>query len=355
MSKKTLLVVIGISFGAAIFASVLFFDTEGFLTAETVSPKPQNLLAPAVALPVLAAAPLFRGISSWINSGPLGPAEMRGKVTLVDFWTYSCINCIRTLPHLNEWHRKYKDNGLIIVGVHAPEFDFEKKKENVEDAVKKYGIRYPVALDSEHETWRAFDNQYWPAHYLVDTHGNIRYRSFGEGHYAETEAAIQSLLLEAGLLSLDKITQTKEPPPDIDIKKIGTPEIYLGYLRINNVGNTDSDILPDTRHVFDEPADLVSNRYYYSGAWTIGPESSELTDGTGKLLLRYKASKVNIVAETSDGKDMSLDIFLDGEPKGAVHVSSPQLYNLIDAAGDWHTLEIRVPRPGLRVFSFTFG
>lgn len=344
----------------AIIASVLFFNKKGFLVEkETGSSKPQNLLAQAAKLPVEAEAPSLIGISGWINSGPLSDGDLRGKVVLVDFWTYSCINCIRTLPHLNEWHKKYKDNGFIILGVHSPEFEFEKKKENVEAAVKKYGVEYLVALDSDHETWNAFGNQYWPAHYLIDAQGNIRYHSFGEGHYAETEAAIQNLLLEAKLLTLDKITEIKEPPADTNFQNIGTPEIYLGYLRINNAGNIDSNTKPDLSHIFSEPkiSDLSQSRFYFAGTWTIGSEFSELKKENGKLILRYKADKVNIVAESEDGKENSIEIFLDGKLKGTVTISSPQLYNLIDAAGDynWHTLEIRIPRSGLRVFTFTFG
>lgn len=332
----------------------------GFIvTKENTSSEPQNFLTQAAKLPIEAKAPSLRGISGWINSGPLSNDDLRGKVVLVDFWTYSCINCIRTLPHLNEWHKKYKDNGLVILGLHSPEFDFEKKKENVEAAVKKYDVKYPVALDSEHESWKAFANQYWPAHYLVDVAGNIRYHSFGEGHYAETEAAIQNLLLEAKLLTLDKITKIKEAPADASFQDIGTPEIYLGYSRINNVGNIDPDTKPDLSHVFSEPklSDLLPSRFYFAGAWTIGPEFSELSDGKGKLILRYKAGKVNIVAETKDGRKISAEIFLDGKSKGIVPVSSPQLYNLIDTGSDynWHTLEIRIPHPGFRIFTFTFG
>ncbi len=323
MSKETSLV--GIGFIAVILISILFLNKKG--------------------------------ISEWINSNPLSEADLKGKVVLVDFWTYSCINCIRTLPHLNEWHKKYKDNGLIILGVHSPEFDFEKKKENVEAAVKKYNIEYPVALDSEHATWNAFNNQYWPAHYLVDAKGNVRHHSFGEGHYAETESAIQNLLLEAGLLTLDKIVAPKELLPDANFRNIGTPEIYLGYLRINNLGNKDAGARPNEPHTFVEPMEIEENRFYFVGDWTIGSEASELTEGSGKLILRYKAGKVNIVAGSKDGAEIPIKILLDKKSAPEVIISSPQLYNLVNTAGDgvWHTLEIRIPRPGLRVFTFTFG
>lgn len=343
---------------AAGLTSFLILDKKGFLTdKETLLSQPQNLLANTVKLPIEKPTPTLTGILGWINSAPLSEPDLRGRVVLIDFWTYSCINCIRTLPHLNEWHKKYKDNGLVILGVHSPEFDFEKNKENVQAAVKKYNIEYPVALDSNHETWNAFENQYWPAHYLVDIKGRIRYHSFGEGHYAETESAIQNLLGEAGLLTLDKITEVKEPPADTNLQGIGTPEIYLGYQRINNAGNIDSDTKPDLPHTFTEPTSIEKNKFYFTGTWTIGPEAAELAKRAGKLTLRYRASKVNIVAESRDSKEIPLEIFLDGKSKRTVSISSPQLYNLIDATGDgnWHTLEIRIRAPRLRVFTFTFG
>lgn len=353
---------ITVFFLAAVFLVVIISNKKGFTVAkETSSPSSRNVLAQTATLPVEARAPspLLHGISGWINSHPFSDADLRGKVVLVDFWTYSCINCIRTIPHLQTWYEKYKDNGLIILGVHSPEFDFEKKTEHVAEAVKKYGITYPVVLDSEHETWNAFGNQYWPAHYLIDIQGNIRYHNFGEGHYAETEAAIQQLLLEAKLLTLGNITGTEEPPADANFQAMGTPEIYLGYVRINNAGNIDGDTKPNLPHTFREPksSDLSPSRFYFAGTWIIGPEFSELSTRSGKLILRYKASKVNIVAESKDGKEIPVEIFLDGKLKGVATISSPQLYNLIDAAGDdtWHTLEIRIPDSGFRAFTFTFG
>lgn len=354
---KLLAIVVLIITAAGVFI-IFNKNKQGFIVAkDTYSLSSKNLLAKAERLPVLGAAPELRGIKGWLNTKPLSLKDLRGKVALLDFWTYSCINCIRTIPHLEAWYEKYKGNEFVILGVHSPEFDFEKKIENVAGAIKKYGITYPVALDSEHETWNAFGNQYWPAHYLIDADGNIRYRSFGEGHYAETESAIQNLLLEANLLTLDKITEIKEPPADADFKSIETPEIYLGYARINNAGNIDPDTKPDSPHVFTEPTNLSPNRFYLVGTWIIRREASELTGKNGKIIIRYKSGKVNIVAETERTKEIHLKIFLDGKLKGETLVSSPRLYNLIDEAGDynWHTLEIRIPDSGLRVFTFTFG
>lgn len=358
MKHKTR-IVIGFLLAAGFFI-MLFSNKNGFLvTKEPVSPHPKNFVVQPKALPIESRAPALVGISGWINSGPLGGADLRGKVALVDFWTYSCINCIRTLPHVNEWYQKYKNNGFVVLGVHSPEFDFEKQKENVETAVKKYGITYPVALDSNHATWNAFGNQYWPAHYLIDAAGNIRYHHFGEGQYAETETAIQQLLREANLLTLDTLTEIHEPPADADFGNIGTPEIYLGYARINNAGNIDQGTKPDEPYPFSEPqsSDLAHSRFYFAGIWTIGPEFSELRKENGKLILRYKADTVHMVAESKDRKKIPIEIFLDGKPRGTITIASPQLYTIIDAPGNkaWHTLEIRIPRLGFRAFTFTFG
>jgi len=355
----------------------------GMPSREDIFGKPRNLISKSEKLPLVQRAPELVGIEGWINTEPLTLAGLKGKVVLVDFWTYTCINCIRTFPHTSEWYERYKDNDFVLLGVHSPEFEFEKKKENVKAEVEKYGIEYPVALDNEHKTWNAFANRYWPAHYLIDVEGNIRYRHFGEGRYAETEAAIQQLLLEAGILSIDKIVEIAEPPSGVEFQKIGTPEIYLGYLRINNLGNRDVDVRPDMPHTFEEPSDIVPNRFYFVGQWTLRGEFAELTDATdppslksygeaGKLIIRYKANKINMVLDTKDGDAVGAELKLDGEyltekNKGAhvriengvsrATINGPGFYNFVDTGGDydWHTLEIILDSPGLRAFTFTFG
>lgn len=344
-----------------------------------------NILGEKPDLPRGERAPQLQGIADWINTEPLTPEMVNGKVVLVDFWTYSCINCIRTLPHLAQWHQKYKDNGFALLGVHTPEFAFEKKKENVLAAVKKYQIEYPVALDNDYATWNAFANHYWPAHYLIDKDGYIRYRSFGEGHYAETEAAIQQLLLEAGLLSLDKISEAKEPPPDADFTKIGTPEIYLGYSRLNNVGNMDQGVKPGEPYAFAEPKTIEDNRFYFVGPWKIEPEFAETAGVSARLVIRYKANKINMVLAPVGDTPVEVELVLDGQPltdqtKGAdveiksatpqewrrrpegghgrasATIDSARLYNLINTNDvAWHTLEIIITSSGLRAFTFTFG
>lgn len=314
-------------------------------------------------LPIIGKASEIRGIFGWINSEPLTLEKLKGKVVLVDFWTYSCINCIRTLPYVKEWYEKYKNNGFVLLGIHSPEFNFEKERKNVEEAVKKYGLTYPVALDNDHKTWNAFNNRYWPAHYLIDLEGNIRYQHFGEGKYAETENAIQNLLLEAGLLTVDKTIQVTEPPPPAgggaDFSGIGTPEIYLGYLRINNVGNMDENVPSGQPFTFAMPKEIEKNKFYFVGTWKIGPEFSEYVGKrgeTGKLVIHYKASKAHMVLAPND-KEAEVELILDGKPIGSVKVRESKLYTLADTVDnyDWHVLEIIIKTPGLRAFSFTFG
>lgn len=330
-------------------------------------------------LPIKGRAPELVGIEDWINSEPLTVAGLKGNVVLVDFWTYTCINCIRTFPHTTAWYEKYKDKGFVLLGVHSPEFNFEKKKENVAREIAKYNIRYPVALDNDHKTWNVFANRYWPAHYLIDAAGNIRYTHFGEGRYAETEKGIQQLLLEAGHLSVDEAAEVREAGSEVEFGKIGTPEIYLGYLRINNLGNKDVKVLPSSIYTFQPPKDIEQNRFYFVGEWKIEPEFAELVgdgglpDGAaGKLIIRYKANKINMVLDTKDGASVPLELKLDGvylteQNKGAdvilesgksiAHINSSAFYNFVDTGDeyDWHTLEIIINSPGLKAFTFTFG
>lgn len=362
--KYIFLFLFALLFGAG---AILYLNKNGFPSLKEIIPISQFQK-----LPIEREAPELIGIQDWINSEPLTLQGLRGKVVLVDFWTYTCINCIRTFPYLSEWYNKYKDSGFVLLGVHSPEFEFEKKKENVLEAVHKYNLEYPVVLDNNHETWNAFQNRYWPAEYLIDVDGNIRYHHFGEGRYTETERAIQQLLLEGGLLSIDKIAEIRKPPSGVDFRKIGTPEIYLGYLRINNLGNKDENVLPDTPYTFKESQRIDSNRFYFVGTWVITSEFAEFVDEKGKLTIRYKANKVNVVLETRENLEIELEVKLDGKSlteqnKGAdvffkvgksfVKVQDSKLYNFVDTGEeyDWHTLEILIPSPGLRVFTFTFG
>ena len=340
---------------------------EPLATEET-----QNFLQEAEELPILRKAPELSGLTSWMNSEPFLLKELQDKVVLVDFWTYTCINCIRNIPHIEAFYEKYQDNGLVVLGVHTPEFAFERDKDNVKERVEQYGITYPVALDNGYITWNAFENRFWPALYLIDVKGNIRYTHFGEGKYAETEAVIQQLLLEANLLSLEKITRITEPPAGVDFTSIGTPEIYFGASRINNIGNPIEAVQINEPYEFTEPQAVEFNRFYLVGTWRIMSEFAQLVEGKGKVLIRYKANKVNMVLDTKGEADILAEVKLDGEyltksnrgedivflgDASFLKAQGAKLYNLVDTKDEYgtHTLELIVPSSDLEFFTFTFG
>jgi thiol-disulfide isomerase/thioredoxin len=328
--KIITLVLVLIFLGAIGYA---LLSDQSFLVSQEVPEDEVTLSDDLPELPILGRAPEVAGIHEWINTEPFMLEDLRGKVVLVDFWTYSCINCIRTLPHLKSWHEKYKDSGLVLLGVHTPEFEFEKKYENVLANVQENDITYPVALDNDYTTWRAFNNRYWPASYLVDEKGNIRYTHFGEGRYEETESAIQALLLEANLLSRKQGGGVSDMPLSPNFEKIGTPEIYLGTAR------------------------GINPSQYFEGAWEITPEYAELTGESGKIIIQYTASKVHMVLDTRDQREVILGVKLDGQEESEVIVNGARLYNLVDTGDEYgtHILEIEVKAPGLQAFTFTFG
>lgn len=316
-------------------------------------------------------APDFVGLDGWLNSEPLSLDSLKGKVVLVDFWTFSCINCIRTLPYLNEWHSKYKDHGLVIAGIHTPEFAFEKEIENLKEAMEKYGIKYPVAQDNDYETWNAYVNRYWPAEYLIDANGHVRYTHFGEGAYDITEGAIRRLLEEAGY-DLSNVADINQSTSETDFSAIGTPEIYLGASRLEYFGNPPLNEFIRSEvysfNILEENIDF--NNFYLEGKWKFEPEYVELVEGPGKIVIKYKASKVNMVFVATeiidlklklDGKDVTennkgWDVTIEnGEAR--VEIRESDLYNLIDTGDDYdtHILEIIIPESGLRAFAFTFG
>lgn len=378
MSKVLIADIIFVMKYILVIAALLIIGGVIYINTDKIMPEDMKLdnILKSAKLPVKGEAPELAGIDGWINSEPLTLEELRGKVVLVDFWTYTCINCIRTFPHITAWYEKYKDNGFVLLGIHSPEFRFEKEKENVEREARKNNLTYPIALDNDMKTWNAFANRYWPAKYLLDVEGNIRYIHFGEGRYEETEKAIQQLLLEAGHLSVNEVAEVKEAAMGVDISKIGTPEIYLGYLRINNLGNKDEEVLPDTTHTFSEVKSVEENRFYFVGDWKIEREFSEFVgepaSPAGKIIIRYKANKINVVLDTKDGVAVPLELKLDGEylieqnkgadvimdnGKSTVNVLSPGFYNLVDTGEEyeWHTLEIIINSSGLQAFAFTFG
>ncbi|MBI3026771.1 thioredoxin family protein [Candidatus Woesearchaeota archaeon] len=316
-------------------------------------------------------APDFVGIGRWINSEPLKIEQLRGKVVLVDFWTYTCINCIRTLPYLKEWDKKYRDKGLVIVGVHTPEFEFEKKYENVLKAVNDYQLKYAVAQDNNYATWSVYQNRYWPHKFLIDVDGYIRYDHIGEGAYDETEKMIQ-LLLKERMERLNKknginvnITKPSDMP---EFQKIGTPEIYFGYqFDRGNLGY--QGLKPDSTTDFKISPSPYKNYVYLSGKWKYSIDNMELVSDEGEILLIFEAKKVNIVAGSENGSDAY--VYLDNNPlneknKGndvqlnanfsVSKINEFKLYNLV-SAGNYgtHALDIAAVGKGFKIYTFTFG
>lgn len=345
-------------FGALIMLSVTFIATgfdAGSLFGQNKSVQTAEQLQDALPNPY--PAPEFQGIAGWINSPPLTMSALKGNVVLVDFWTYSCINCIRTLPYITEWDKKYRQNGLVIVGVHSPEFEFEKNRENVENAVKKYGINYPVALDSNLATWLNFKNSYWPAHYLISKEGKVVYTHFGEGNYAETENNIRYLL------GLNKTASV--PDAALPFTRDQTPETYLGYSRMEHYAGKDT-ILQNTVSTYHAPSFLSADHWALDGKWNIEAEKITAAASGASLQLNFTARKLYLVLGTADGKPANVSITLNGEPvginggkdavNGVVTVSNHALYELIDQKTTANSLlEIKTDKAGLEAYAFTFG
>lgn len=321
-------------------------------------------------LPVEGTAPALDGAVEWLNSPPLDSKALRGKVALVDFWTYSCINCIRTVPYVRAWAEKYKDQGLVVIGVHAPEFAFEKKIDNVRKAVEDFGIVYPVAIDNDYRIWRAFDNSYWPAHYLIDAQGRIRYHHFGEGNYARTEEAIQDLLREAGSdrqASAAVTPDAKGAEAGPDLQNVRSGETYLGYQRATNFVSPEGLAADAPRAYSIERPGL--NAWGLSGTWTVGPESAKLDRPQGGISYRFSARDLHLVlGPTAGGKPVRFQVTIDGKAPGADHgadideagngtMTSTRLYQLVRQAGEVEerTFEIRFFDPGIEAYAFTFG
>lgn len=283
-------------------------------------------------------APELVGIVDWINSPPLTLKELRGRVVLIDFWTYSCINCIRTLPYLEQWDKDYRDKGLTIIGVHTPEFEFEKNLDNIKKAAKQLGVEYPIAVDSNYATWRAYNNRYWPAHYLIDQEGNIRMVHFGEGAYQETENAIRSLL------GMAPIAMPQEKGKHRPI----TPETYLGLARASSY---QMPISPG-RAEYAYSAPLGENKVGLKGAWQVGNEFLVAESDRSFLDLNCLAKQVYLVL--GGRSETPVEVVLDGQLVKRFKVDQDRKYDLIDASYGPHELSIKVPR-GIKAYVFTFG
>lgn len=332
-------------------------DLTNRQTAESVGSKQ---LAAGGSLPVLGDAPQFFPGGQWFNSQPLSIGDLRGKVVLVDFWTYTCINCIRTLPYLRAWYEKYEQDGLEIVGVHSPEFAFEKKAGNVRGAIAQNKLRYPVMQDNDFKTWDAFGNQFWPAKYLIDARGRVRYTHFGEGDYDVTERAIRSLLAEAGSTRLgSEVDVEAETAESFEI----TPETYIGFDRVDR-----SEGVKPSRSVTDygrKPVDLPTSTFRLGGQWRVRDEEGEA--GRGAFIdFRVEARRTFLVMRTASGRPAKVDVLLDGKPvsaadagedvrNGSLTVDSDRMYRLLDTGRiENHVLTLK-PEPGVQLYAFTFG
>ncbi|HGL6717370.1 cytochrome c biogenesis protein DipZ [Burkholderia contaminans] len=326
------------------------------------------------ALPVEGTLPSLDGAVQWLNSPPLTAAGLRGKVVLVDFWTYSCINCLRTLPYTTAWARKYAPYGLVVIGVHAPEFAFERDIGNVKKAVHDLGIDFPVAIDNRFTIWRAFSNEYWPAHYFVDAQGRVRRHHFGEGEYAESERAIQSLLAEAGHPEALNLpiglagAPAKGALAAADNADVRSPETYVGYARAEDFMSP-GGVVRDAAYHYAEPARPDLNDWGLAGTWQVGAERATLTAPAGRIVYRFHARDLHLVlGPGEDGKPVRFRVTLDGAAPGAAHgsdvdaqgygtVTGQRLYQLVRQPGAIadRTFSIEFLDPGVNAYAFTFG
>ncbi|PQV52474.1 cytochrome c biogenesis protein DipZ [Paraburkholderia sp. BL21I4N1] len=334
------------------------------------------VVAPSVAtaLPVEGVLPTLNGAVQWLNSPPLTVQDLRGKVVLIDFWTYSCINCLRSLPYVKAWAQKYKDQGLVVIGVHAPEFAFERNVDNVRKAVHDLGVDYPVAIDNNYAIWRSLNNQYWPAHYFVDAKGQIRYHHFGEGDYAESEKVIQQLLTEAGHANVSKVAlgipgnRAQGVQAAADNADMQSPETYIGYERAENFASP-GGAAEDKVHTYAAPTAPDVNEWGLAGAWKVGAEHATLAAPSGRIIYRFHARDLHLVlGPGADGKPVRFRVSVDGAAPGAAHgsdvaadgsgtVTEQRLYQLVRQSGDVadHTFTIEFLDPGVQAFAFTFG
>ena len=324
--------------------------------------------APLDALPIIGPMPPLDGATQWLNSEPLTADDLRGKVVLIDFWTYSCINCVRTVPYVRAWAEQYRDDGLVVIGVHTPEFAFEKSEGNVRAAIERMGIDYPVAMDNDYSIWRAFENRYWPAHYFIDAEGNIRYTHFGEGGYEHSERVIQQLLREAGQMVSGQLVDVRAEGVEAagDLRNVDTRETYVGYGRAENFASP-GGFLRDQAKAY-EGGQPVLNDWVLNGRWTVTREHAALQDAGGRLTMRFRARDLHLVmAPGEDGRPVRFRVTLDGEAPGRAagvdidadgygQITEDALYQLIrqDRARE-RTFEIEFLDPGARVFAFTFG
>jgi thiol-disulfide isomerase/thioredoxin len=328
-------------------------------------------LTAAATLPIEGALPELGGATAWLNSEPLTPDGLRGKVVVVQFCTFSCINWLRTLPYVSAWAEKYRDNGLVVIGAHSPEFPFEHDLEKIQSALEAMGVDYPIAVDNDFAVWRGFDNAYWPALYFVDAEGRIRHHHFGEEGYERSERVIQRLLAEAGSVDVDQDLVSIEPSGvylAADWNTLGSPETYVGYARATGFASPDG-VEPDRSQVYHQPSRLDLNQWALSGEWTVGSQIATLNEPGGRIVHRFHGRDLNLVLGTqADGAPRRFRVLIDGEPpnraggldvdeRGNGTVSKERLYQLIRQIGRItdRTFEITFIDAGAQAYVFTFG
>ena len=315
--------------------------------------------------------PSLDGATGWLSSQPLNLADLRGKVVLIDFWTYTCINWRRTLPYVREWASKYKDKGLVVIGVHTPEFSFEQKSENVSRSINEMNMDYPIALDNNFEIWHSFQNEYWPALYLIDAKGRVRYQKFGEGDYAESESQIQQLLKEASAKNVGDKPVVLQPggfEAAADWENLGSSENFLGYDRIEGFTSPER-VVVGKQIDYTVPEKLKLNKWGLSGKWIMGKESVSLSNENGKIIYRFHARDLHLImGTTTQGTSVKFRVLIDGRPPGIAHgldidsdgngtVTEQRMYQLVRQQGPVIDREFQIEflDPGVEVFDFTFG
>jgi thiol-disulfide isomerase/thioredoxin len=350
----------------SLFACVTSFASSANGQVAGASPS-----ASQVELPVEGRMAALDGATSWIDSRALSPSSLRGKVVLVDFWTYSCINSLRQIPYLRAWAARYGSQGLVIIGVHSPEFAFEKDLDNVRRAVKEIAPGYPIAVDSDHAIWRAFGNEYWPALYFVDSQGRIRHHVFGEGEYERSEAIIRQLLAEAGhdnLPSGRAAVKAEGAEAQADWADLRTGETYVGHARADRFASP-GGMKEGRSKTYAAPADLASGDWALAGDWTVKAQAAQSNAAKGRIAYRFHARDVHLVmGPSSPGTPVRFRVLVDGKPPGTGHgidvdadgrgtVTAPRMYQLIrqqQPIAD-RLFEIEFEDPGVEVYAFTFG
>jgi len=350
MTKKHKILIAAISLVVLAIVGAVYVEQRVGSTMEVVGLgellKSQPIM-PGMDLPQLGEMPELEGLVAWINSPELTKEDLEGKVVLIDFWTYSCINCIRTFPFLKSWWEKYQDEDFILIGIHTPEFSFEKDLGNVQSAALQNGLTYPIALDNDYVTWRNFNNRFWPASYLFDKEGQLRYRHFGEGNYDETELAIQQLLAVD-----EELTQEEEP----DFEKINSPETYFGYGRMERnsstavAGSATRDVV--ATYIMQG---LKLNYWGFEGNWKVAREYAEASEEGARLTFKYNAGSANFVMAPPSTGPVEVDVFVDESFVQTITVDHSDLYKAYASDPEEHQITLVAKEAGLQIYSVTFG